>query len=86
MCFHGLDYRGVSHGTSPLFHLPSSFFLLTSYILHLPSYIIHLSCSNVSKIAPPIFERSSKSTVETLFPTFDDAKVDKPRNCAKLSA
>ena len=54
------------------------------YIIHPPSAIIHLVCSSKSKIAPPIFERSSKSTVETLFPTFDDAKVDKPRNCAKL--
>ena len=62
MCFHGLDYRGVSHGTSSIFHLPS--------------YIIHLSCSNMSKIALP-------TAVSELI---DDAKVDKPRNCAKLSA
>ncbi len=57
-------------------HLPSYIFHLPSSIIHLPSYIIHLTCSNMSKIALP-------TAVSELI---DDAKVDKPRNCAKLSA
>ena len=57
-------------------HLPSSIFPLPSSIFHHTSYIIHLSCSNMSKIALP-------TAVSELI---DDAKVDKPRNCAKLSA
>jgi hypothetical protein len=46
------------------------------FMVHLPSSLFHLSCSNMSKIALP-------TAVSELI---DDAKVDKPRNCAKLSA